>query len=385
MRLGSPIALSDVDQAVLEPPPFVDAPEPIAPSDADQSVLAPPPPVDAAAAIPEPIAPSDADQAVLQPPPPVDADAPPENIAEPEPTPPSTSPAPAFALPVIAASEPVANTLGAAEPVAGTLGAAEPVPENTVGAPIDPLDDFDVYNAIEEAKEARGYDPNDPGIAGAFWESIKHVVGMVPPLVRGLRTLGFAGEKPREALALLSQTAGEVGGGWSNISAGVENVRKKGVAALTGIVRPDLAPELKTLTRRASWDYAREVRDMDKFLEKFNSNLELIFPSALKGFGSIPVDRASAQGLAMVADPTNFIPYAAAAKWSATVPLRGAVRAAKTAANVAGREYAEAVIKRDAIQLALESTAGPAERGVIFRSYQAAAVSYTHLTLPTID
>ena len=373
MRLGSPIALSDVDQVVLEPPPFVDAPEPIAPSDADQALPAPPPPVDVAAAIPEPIAPSDADQALPAPPPPVDAAAAiPEPVAQPQPTPPNTSPAPAFALPVISASAPVAGTFGAAEPVAGTLGAAEPVPENTVGAPIDPLDDFDVFNAIEDAKEARGYDPDDPGIAGTFWEGIKHVVGMVPPLVRGLRTFGFAGQNPREALALLSQTSGEVLGNFSNIGAGGVNVGMKGVAALTGIVRPDLAPELKTLTRRASWDYAREVRDMDKFLEKFNSNLELIFPSALKDFGSIPVDRQSAQALAMVADPTNFIPAGAAAKWSATVPLRGAVRAVKTAANVAGREYAEAVIKRDAIQLALQSTAGPAERGVIFRSYQAA-------------
>lgn len=235
-------------------------------------------------------------------------------------------------------------------------------------APIDPLDDFEVYNALEDEKEARGYDPADPGVAAKVWAG---VTDLVKSLGRGAMGASLAYGQARmgnaaPAVALTTQTAGEVLANSKLLGEGAKTATAKAVNAATAAVEPSLAPEMKRLSREASWNFQREARAVDEFTGKFNQHMETFFPQALAGLASVPVDREAAQGLSMVADPANFVPAAQAARWTLRAPLRGAVRAAQSALKEATLEVAQAGARRESALLLLKPGLNPAERGPLF-------------------
>ena len=138
------------------------------------------------------------------------------------------------------------------EELAGVVGSSAPLVP-TLGPPIDALDDFDVYNATEDEKEARGYDPADPGVAGKLWQGVKDVVGMVPAAARGMKTLYLAGQNPAEAVALVTQASGKALGNYSTLGKGAATTVEKGVNAAAALLDPSREPEMKLLSRRASF------------------------------------------------------------------------------------------------------------------------------------
>ncbi len=220
--------------------------------------------------------------------------------------------------------------------------------------PIDPLDDFDEYNRLEDEKEARGYDPNEPGLASRIWTGVKGVVSQLPAAAKGAATIIAAPGNPAlraEAGALATQAAGKVLGSYNMLGKGAERVREKTGQAIATVLHPDLEPEIKKLSRRGAWEFEREARDTENFTNNFNQHLETIFPEALKGLGSVPVDNEAAAGLSLFADPANYVPTAAAARWTTQVPLRGAVRAASSAAREAARDVARAQAERESLAL----------------------------------
>lgn len=260
-------------------------------------------------------------------------------------------------------------------------------------AGINPLDDFDTYNAIENEKEQAGYDPTDPGVAAKIWEGVKGVAEGLYHGAKGLAKIGVATYNPAsapEASALLTQAGGEVLSNYKMLAEGAKTLTAKGVfrgedarntpvgkqVALMAALGP-LAPaaqflsapqseEMKTLSRKASWDFLREARTVDDFTQNFNQHLETIFPQALKGLGSIPVDREDARGVATVLDPANYVPAGAAARWTTQAPLRGAVRAAQAAVKEASLDVARSMATRDAANLLLKDGMNAAERAPIF-------------------
>jgi hypothetical protein len=248
----------------------------------------------------------------------------------------------------------------------------------TYGPPIDPLDDFEVFNAIEDDKEQRGYDPADPGIAASLWAGVKDVAGLVPAAGRGLLTFArdaiVPGGAPK-AVALGSATAGRVLGNASLTGQGIKKITQERIYKAAAVIDPTLAPEMKQLSRRAAWDFAREARDTDAFVGHFNDHLETLFPEALAGLGAVPVDQEAAQGLAMVADPANFIPAGGAAQWVLRAPLRGAVRAASSTVREASLAAARSAAAKEAAGLALRPGLSAAERGPLFARYQQATAA----------
>jgi hypothetical protein len=246
-----------------------------------------------------------------------------------------------------------------------------PVPPVNL-TPVNPLDDFAAYNAVEDEKEARGYDPDDPGIAAKVWNGVKGVVQAVPAAARALVTLNNTPMNPAASAALLAQTAGKVLGNYNVLGQGAKTIAQKAKAATVALMDPARAAEMKQLSRQAAWQFQREARDTEEFTNHFTQHLETIFPQALKGLGSVPVDNEAAGGFAMLADPANWVPAGAAARWTTQVPLRGAVRAAETAVKEAALAAAEATAKRESLTLLLKPGLSAAERGPLFARYQAA-------------
>lgn len=252
--------------------------------------------------------------------------------------------------------------------------------------PVDPLDDFEVFNALEDEKEVRGFDPEDPGVASRLWEGVKGVVKALPKAGWALAKIaGTAGPTPYnptarvptqaevdQARALTTQAAGEVLSGYSTLGQGAKTVVQKGIFGATGLIDPERAAEMKKLSRRAAWEFAREAREAEQFTGEFNRHLETLFPRALAGLSAVPVDRAEAQAFSMLADPANLVPAGAAARLSFRVPLRGAVRSAEAAVKEATLELAEAQAKREGATLLLKPGLSAAERGPLFAEFRAA-------------
>lgn len=226
---------------------------------------------------------------------------------------------------------------------------APPPPALKVAPPVDALDDFDVYNMVEDEKERRGYDPADPGVAMKLWNGVKGVASLLPAAAKGAFTIA-TGPLPgqgRKATALITQTAGEVAAGYRTLAKGVETLVDLGGAKLATMIAPEREAEFKQVARKAAWNFQREARDVDQFTGLFNQYVETKFPDVMRGLSAVPVDREAAQGLALFADPTNLIPFGAAARVTSTVPLRGAVRAANSAVKEAAREVAMASARRE--------------------------------------
>jgi hypothetical protein len=219
-------------------------------------------------------------------------------------------------------------------------------------APIDPLDDFDVFKAVEDEKEARGYDPADPGISGHIWNGVKSIVSGLGRAAKGAYQAADKWEQGdrSQAVALASQTAGEVLANSKQLGEGAKRLTQSAVTPIVAALEePVTRSAIKDVSRRASWEYLREARDTDRFTGDFNQHLETLFPRALQGLGAVPVERAAAQGLSMVLDPANFVPAAAAAKWTMQAPLRGAVRAAQSALKEASLDVAKATAARETL------------------------------------
>ncbi len=227
--------------------------------------------------------------------------------------------------------------------------------------PVDPLQDFAVYDALEDEKEARGYDPEDPGIASKIWNGVKSALGAIPAAMKAAQTIGRAAfplhgipvRKDQEAAgALAVQTAGKVVGNYQTLEKGVSTLVQKGINAGVAAVKPELEDEMKTLSRRAAWEFQREARATEEYTNRFNQHLEARFPEALRGLGSVPVDNNAAAGLAMFADPANLFPAAAGAGWTTRVPLRGAVRAANVAVKESALDVARAAAQLQSAKIA---------------------------------
>jgi hypothetical protein len=243
--------------------------------------------------------------------------------------------------------------------------------------PVDPLDDFEAYNALEDEREAIGYDPDAAGPAAQVWNGVKGIIGEIPAALKGVGTLlksGPMGQASPEAVALLSASGGKMLGNYNLIGQGAKTLTLKAVNATgAGQVTKDRdEEEIKKVSRKASWDFAREVRDTERFTNNFNQHLETIFPEALKGLGAVPVDQAQASGLSMALDPSNYVPAGAAAKWTTQVPMRGAVRAAESAAKEAALDLAKATAAREAANLMLKPGLNAAERAPLFNKAVAA-------------
>lgn len=216
-------------------------------------------------------------------------------------------------------------------------------------AGIDPLDDFDVYNAIEDEKDKRGYNPADPGVVSNLWSAAKNLAAQVPGLVKGLGTVAIgsnANASPlaqEKSYALLTAAAGKVWGNYNVLGKGGSLLLDKATSAIVAKLHPYAVDDLKRIDRKASWDFHREVRATEEFTGEFNQHLETLFPKALAGLGSIPVSPDEAAGISLVIDPANYIPVGGAAKWTMAVPLRGAVRAGEAAVKEASLDVAKAI------------------------------------------
>lgn len=253
------------------------------------------------------------------------------------------------------------------------MPAAAPI---VFAAPVDALDDFDVFNAVEDEKEARGYDPEDPGVAAKIWGGVKSIGESLWSATKGAgKVYGQAQHGDyRPGAALATQTGGEVLANYKSLGEGGKRVAEKAVTPLVAALEePVTQAAIKEVSRKASWDYLREARAVDQFTGEFNQHLETIFPKALAGLGAQPVDREAAQGLTVVADPANFIPAGMAARWTTQAPMRGVVRAASSALKEATLDVARASAERDAANLLLKPGMNAAERGPLFQKAAQAA------------
>lgn len=282
-------------------------------------------------------------------------------------------------MPLVPITEEEALSSAAAAAPVRLVPVAEPAPAPVRLTPVNPLDDFAVYNALEDEKEARGYDPADPGLASKIWTGVKDVVGALPGAARGAAKLvGIFDDRPEpsrnrdEAIATATETAGKLLGNYNTLGQGAKTLTAKAAAKATAVVNPELEPEMKQLSRRATWDFLREARDTEQFTQNFNQHLETLFPQALQGLGAVPTDKDATTGLTLIADPANLVPAGAAARWTSQVPLRGAVRAAQTAAKSAALDLAKATAERESLALVLKPSLSAAERGPVFARYQAA-------------
>lgn len=252
--------------------------------------------------------------------------------------------------------------------------------------PVDPLEDFDAYNAIEDEKEARGYDPADPGIAGHIWRGVSSLVAEIPSAIKGAATIArgagvlgslpIVGERYRdEAKALAAETAGKILGNYNVLGQGAKTLFLKASAKMGEAMTadPELEARFKQDARRASWEFLREARDTEQFTNDFNQHLEVLFPRALQGLGAVPVDDKAAGALSMVADPANFIPAGAAARWTMQAPLRGAVRAAETAVKEAALDVAKASASREVLTSMLKPGIAAAEEQLLKGKISSAA------------
>lgn len=247
------------------------------------------------------------------------------------------------------------------------LAAAIPVPVGpSLGTPQDPLDDFGLYDALETARAANPVaDPADPGIASKVWQNVTSFLGDVK--AAGTEALRLGGESiaammggdgaryvdaQAQGVALATETAGKLLGGYKTLAEGAKAVYRK--ADAWERYGPNTA-EMQRASRKATWDYLREQRDVDAVTGKFNSTLESIFPQALKGLTAVPVDQRAAAGMATVADPANYVPVAAGANWSLRAPLQGAVNAARASLGEVALKVAESTARRDAATVALKA------------------------------
>ncbi|HYC64332.1 MAG TPA: hypothetical protein VEC14_06350 [Reyranellaceae bacterium] len=271
--------------------------------------------------------------------------------------------------------EAMANAAAAADPE--SLSAAE----LAAAAGIDPLDDFDFYDAIESEKEAAGgYDPTDPGIVTKIWEGVKGMLGDLRaagseaiflaeenpkakataalPVIGVPAALAMAAASDKRVPALITEAGGKLLGQFKALGEGAltaakkDSLRTRGkIAGLLG----DKATEqvMQREARRASWEFAREMRDVERITGNFNRTLETIFPEALKGYGDVPVDQSAARGVAVAMDPTNYVPGAQGAGVSFRVPLKGAVQAAEASLREASLSVARAQARRESAAAAV--------------------------------
>ncbi|MDR1281963.1 MAG: hypothetical protein LBK99_14260 [Opitutaceae bacterium] len=271
------------------------------------------------------------------------------------------------------------------------------VPDETgsgmrLGNPIDPLDDFDVYLALEDEREKRGYDPDDPGVGAKVWGNVKDFVGGLWELnkeVLSARWRMASGAKPvkgsvwenlraqaeyrqevvKDMAALVSQGVGKFAVNYSILGQGAWNVvaNKWSAKIAEWIGDESLAPAIRRESRRATWEFLREARDLQQFGDNFNREIAVLLPERMAWLGTQPVNNKAAQGLADVLDPTNFIPGLQGAGASVRVPLKGAVRAAEYAAKGAALDLARAGAAREAATLLMRPGVTGAERETLRR------------------
>lgn len=244
-------------------------------------------------------------------------------------------------------------------------------------AGIDPLDDFNVYNAIEDEKQQRGYDPADPGLLSDIWSGVKGIVNTVPGVIKGVGRIALSSTgnpiAQGEAEALLTAAAGKVLGNYKQLGEGGALLMDKITSGIVAKMHPEAVEGLKILDRKASWNFHREMRDTNEFTNQFNQHLENIFPQAMKGLGATEVAPDEAAGLSLVIDPANFIPTVQAAKWTTQVPLNGAVRAAEAALKDASLEVAQATVAHGAAGEFLKAAPGGFAEPLLKKAANAAA------------
>jgi hypothetical protein len=237
--------------------------------------------------------------------------------------------------------------------------------ELAAAAGLDPLDDFELYSAIEDEKEARGYDPADPGVGAKIWQGVTSMLGDLRALGTAVLRAGPTGSP--ELAATAAEATGKFLGNFYTLGKGAQTAAAKGILKAKALAQPEEAALMKRASRLASWEFAREMRDVEAVTGSFNRTLETLFPEALAGLSAVPVDPAAARGLATVADPTNFVPAAIGARWSLRAPLQGAVNAARASLRDATLRTAEATAAREAGAVALRAAASDAERAAIRR------------------
>lgn len=261
------------------------------------------------------------------------------------------------------------------DPFAGGLATATPVPFDPFAtaraADLDPLDDFEVFNALENRRTAQPeFNPAEPGLASNVWTGVKGFVGALHSAGTEAMRLGMEGQiSPNyvgpEAVALMTEAAGKLLGNYKTLAEGAKTATAKGVFKLSALANPELAGEMKRQSRKATWEFLREQRDVDAITGSFNRTLENIFPQALKGLSAMPVDQEAAAGVSMAADPANYVPVGAAANWSLRAPLRGAVNAARASLRDASLKVAESAAAREAATVALKGGVSEGERAAL--------------------
>lgn len=239
-------------------------------------------------------------------------------------------------------------------------------------AGVDPLSNFDAYKAYEAEKQARGYDPNDPGIAAKIYDSVaglaKSVIAFGGEMLfnEAEKWLGGGPSDPknerskaaveRENATLLSG-AGRAAGGIGQIGLGAKRIAEKAGESIAFMVTrdPALKASIKEASQLSAFQFARESRQFQQASEELRQNLGVIFPEALGRLAQVSIDEEAAAGAGVVLDPTNYIPVAKGAGWAVRLPMRGAVRAAEHTAMEAALEAAKATTRASAAELAVQA------------------------------
>ncbi|MFA6959960.1 MAG: hypothetical protein WC205_04315 [Opitutaceae bacterium] len=246
-------------------------------------------------------------------------------------------------------------------------------------AGVNPLDDFDAYNAFEQEKKDKGYDPNDPGIAKRMWDGVSGFFGGIR--AAGTEVLRLQGEKwmgggpadpnqerlktaARQEEALLVQGAGKALGNYNVLGQGANTLKNKALVNFAKLFTddPEMEAKLEKVSRGMSWQFEREARDTQQFTDNFNKNIAVIMPESFAAIAASDVDNKAAGGVADLIDPANYVPVAQAVGWTTRVPLKGVVSAAERAVREAAFDVAKSTAQREAATLAMKPGLVGAER-----------------------
>jgi hypothetical protein len=243
-----------------------------------------------------------------------------------------------------------------------------------LGEPIDPLDDFDLYQMIEDEKEKVTYiGPKEPGLPEMIWEG---VTGLVSNVAEGVGEVAkntakvqvglmggalddgkMAKEGMKNLAALGSATAAQVMGNVAKLGGGIDTVLTKAKAGIGALWDPLTEAKAKESSRRASWQLARDNREIDTALSGANERFWRDMPKALKSIGQIPVNPQAVEGLAAIADPSNFIPFGQGLKL-ARAPLKGAMNAGASALKEEAFAVAKLTAQQEALTLSTRAARG---------------------------
>lgn len=236
-------------------------------------------------------------------------------------------------------------------------------------AGVDPLSSFDAYKAFEDEKSAKGFDPQDPGILSKIGSGIGGMVKDVGALIlESASTSAKKGDTRKQRMksiyadsqktnAMVLSAAGQAMGSLAQVNPGAARLYDKATTGLAKLFTsdPKVKAQLDEADMRAAYAYARESRDINTAAQGFRQNLGQIFPEVLGKIAQVEVPEAATRGLSLVMDPTNYIPIAQGAGWSARLPLGGAVRAAETSAMEAALSFAKASALHDAADVAVQA------------------------------